>query len=46
MMIVVAIIVDIWGTIPTSVPTLGGRISRIKGKVQSLEIRTISKMFR
>jgi hypothetical protein len=46
MMIVIAIIVDRWGTIPTSVPALGGRISRIKDKVQSLEIRTRSEMFR
>jgi hypothetical protein len=42
-MIVVAIIVHNWGTIPTIVPALG---SRIKGKVRSLEIRTGSKMFR
>jgi hypothetical protein len=44
-MIVVAIIVDSWGTIQISVPALGSRISRIKGKVRSLEIRTRSKMF-
>jgi hypothetical protein len=43
-MIVVAIIVDNWGTIPTSVHTLDSKINRVRGKVLRLGTKARNRL--